>query len=70
MTSRYAKSPCCEAPVVGMVDVTVHPRRREDGSYGPIRDKLSEIQYDATRSEVDAPYCEQCGEPVREEEPA
>jgi len=53
-----------------MVDVTVHPRRREDGSYGPIRDKLSEIQYDATRSEVDAPYCEQCGEPVREEEPA
>ena len=63
MSARYVMSKCCDAPVVGMVDVTVHPRLREDGTYGPIVDKIRDVRFDAARSEVDAPYCTECGEP-------
>lgn len=66
MSARYLKSPCCDAPVVGMVDVTVHPRYREDGTLGPVVDSLREIKYDAARSPVNPhdAYCHECGEPV------
>lgn len=63
----YLTSPCCGAPVVGMVDVTVHPRYREDGSVGPIIDTLRGIKYDASRSALPDPheaYCADCGKPV------
>lgn len=62
--TRSLKSPCCDAAVVGMVDVTVHPRVREDGSFGPITDTLRGIKNDVQRSAAPDPheaYCAECG---------
>jgi hypothetical protein len=67
VTPRYLSSPCCGAAVVGMVDVTVHPRYCVDGSLGPIIDTLAGIKYDVTRSAAPDPheaYCAKCGAPV------
>lgn len=49
---------------MGIVDVSVHPRFREDGSVGPINDTFRSIAEEAAILRPDAPYCQGCGEPV------
>lgn len=64
---RYLKSPCCKAAVVGMVDVTVHPRYRTDGTSGEIIDTIAHIKFDVNRSAAPDPheaYCVECGAEV------
>lgn len=62
----YAKSPCCQAPVVGMIDITVHPRMRADGTYGPLTDTMADVRRAAAMTPADDPYCVECGGPVEE----
>ena len=66
--ARWLRCPACGGPrVVGMIDVTVHPRFREDGTTGPIVDTLRGIKYDVERSaapDKGEAYCFDCGEQV------
>ncbi len=67
MSAGYLLSPCCNAAVIGMVDVTVHPRYRKDGSTGPLVDTMRGIKYDVSRSAAPDPheaYCADCGATV------
>jgi hypothetical protein len=51
-----------------MVDVTVHPRYRADGSTGAIVDTLRGIKFDVERSAAPDPkeaYCAECGASVK-----
>lgn len=61
---RWLRSPCCGAAVVGMVDVTVHPRFYEDGTAGRIVDTLAALAAEAATQRPDGPYCQECGGPV------
>ena len=67
MSRRVLKSLCCGAPVVGMVDVTVHPRLYiEDGKVvsGAITDRIGAVRWAAEQIPCDMgeAYCDKCGE--------
>lgn len=65
--ARYLASPCCGAAVVGMIEVTLHPRYRTDGTTGPIIDTMRHIRRYVEHSEEADPheaYCAECGAPV------
>lgn len=50
-----------------MVDITVHPRYRTDGTTGPIIDTIAHVKYDVSRSAAPDPHeasCAECGGPV------
>lgn len=71
MRAKPLKSRCCGAPVVGMVDITVHPRlmRKPDGTVvdGQIVDNLTHVRLSVARSEESdhaEAYCAECGEHV------
>ena len=69
MARHYIRSSCCGASVVGMVDITVHPRIYvEDGvgKAGPIGDTMAAVRWAAEHGSVDLAecYCEECGQAV------
>ena len=70
MASRRAlKSPCCGAPVLGMVDVTVHPRLYIEAGVvvsGAIVDRIGAVRWAAETMPCDLgeAYCAECGESV------
>lgn len=68
MRAKPLKSRCCGAPVVGMVDITVHPRlmRKPDGTVvdGQIIDNLTAVRLSVAKFEESdhrEAFCVECG---------
>lgn len=71
MRATPVRSPCCGAPVVGMVDVTLHPRimrlpngRTRDGGIVDTTRDIRESVAKMAESDHREAYCWSCGEHV------